>query len=239
MKNKIIRALKRKIRFLLGIKNTTNFYSQAGEDAIAINSFYYLVPKKNGFYIDIGAYHPFKHSNTYILYKDGWSGINIDPRPGSKILFDKYRKRDINIEAGISDKNDLMQYYIIEEDSTMNSFSKENLERLNMFKNVKRTLEIPVYTLESILAKYPHVSEIDYLNIDAEGFEMQILLGIDFDRTPISIISIEQNKVLTLIDVLNSEANKFLEIKGYVPYAKNLILDTVSTIFYVKMNALP
>ena len=70
-------------------------YSQNGEDLI-LNRF--LENKKNGFYIDIGAHHPIRFSNTYLFYKKGWRGINIDAMPGSMDLFNKIRSRDINIE---------------------------------------------------------------------------------------------------------------------------------------------
>ena len=73
-------------------------YSQEGEDLI-INRL--IDSKKNGFYIDIGAHHPFRFSNTYKFYKMGWNGINIDAMPGSMKLFREKRPRDINIECGI------------------------------------------------------------------------------------------------------------------------------------------
>jgi FkbM family methyltransferase len=229
----MLRQIKTAIRSLLGIKSETDYYSQGGEDAIISKTFSYFVPIEKGVYLDIGAYHPYKHSNTYMLYKAGWRGINIDPRPGSKMLFDKYRKEDINIEAGIGDRDGQMTYYMLDEDSTMNSFSKENLERLGVFDQVKKTFEIPVLTIKSLLAQHPEISAVDYLNIDAEGFEMQILSGMDFGRTAPKVISIEQNNVLTFADVLKSEAYLFLAERNYEPFAKNILLKDVSTIFYV------
>jgi len=230
-----LRYIKRKLRFLLGIKNSTDFYGQAGEDAIVMTSFNFLITKPKGFYLDIGAYHPWRHSNTYLLYKKGWRGINIDPRPGAKKLFDKYRKGDINIEAGISDSDSKMTYYVLDEFSTMNTFSRDNLERLGMLNKITSTYEIPVYSIESLLKKYPDINNVDYLNIDAEGFEIQILKGINFDTFKPSVISIEQNNVLTFSEVLQSEVNLFLQQKGYSAYAKNLLLKDVATVFYYKL----
>ncbi|MBI5857854.1 MAG: FkbM family methyltransferase [Sphingobacteriales bacterium] len=227
----MIRALKRKIRFLLGAKNDTNYYSQGGEDAIIIKAIRDLMRGKKGFYMDIGAYHPFHHSNTYILYTAGWRGINIEPQPGSKKLFDRYRKGDINIEAGIADKDGELTYYIIDDKSTMNTFSLENLKKLGMDNQVRRTLKIPVFTVDSLLAKYPQIKEIDYLNIDAEGYEMEVL-GQMKSIVP-KIISIEQNDIFTLDDVYKTNVYKFLSQKGYKPFAKNLILKNVATVFYV------
>lgn len=234
----MLREIKRKIRHLLGIRSSTDFYNQAGEDAIVMNTFNYLFPKTKGFYIDVGAYHPYKHSNAYMLFKAGWRGINIDPRPGSKKLFDHYRKEDINIEAGVGANNSTMTYYMIDEKSTMNTFSRENLENLGIYKDVKARIEIPVYTLSSLLDKIKCTTQIDYLNIDAEGFEMQILSGIDFSNVKPSVISIEKNNVFSLQDVIDSEVNKYLSGKGYIAYAKNLILGMIATVFYAQKDFL-
>ena len=74
-------------------------YSSEGEDLILKRIF---DKKKKGVYIDVGAHHPFRVSNTYLLYKRNWTGINIDPLPGSKALFNKHRPKDINLEIGVS-----------------------------------------------------------------------------------------------------------------------------------------
>ena len=74
-------------------------FSQNGEDSVLLRIF---DNKNDGFYVDIGAFHPICYSNTYALYKKGWRGINIDATPGSMFLFNKIRPRDINIETGIS-----------------------------------------------------------------------------------------------------------------------------------------
>lgn len=235
----MIRKIKRGIRGLLGIKNDTDYYSQAGEDAILSKTFSFLLPVKNGFYIDIGSYHPFRHSNTYILYKAGWKGVNIDPRPGSKALFDRHRNRDINIEAGIGGDSGSMTYYMLDENSTMNTFSKDNLLKMGMFEQVKKTVEVPVFTFASLLEQYPAIKTIDYLNIDAEGFEMEILNGLNVDSVMPKVISIEQNDVLSFPEVLHSTAGKFLAARGYTAYAKNILLSNVSTVFYIRNEFLP
>lgn len=229
-----MRKIKNLLRFLIGARNETEYYSQGGEDAIVSKTFSFLLPTVTGFYLDIGAYHPYKHSNTYILYKAGWRGMNVDPRPGTKALFDRYRKGDINIEAGVGASDAKMTYYIIDKDSTMNSFSKDNLQRLGVFDDVKETVEVPIRTLGSLLAEHPSIECIDYMNVDAEGFEIEILSGLDSISSKPKVISVEQNGVLTLSDVSESSTAVFLREKGYVPYAKNLILKDVSTVFYIR-----
>ena len=74
-------------------------YSLQGEDMVLKELF---ADKNQGFYVDVGAHHPFRFSNTYLFYKKGWRGINIDAMPRSMELFDKFRPRDINIECGVA-----------------------------------------------------------------------------------------------------------------------------------------
>lgn len=76
----------------------TKSYAQEGEDLLLRRIFEH---KHNGFYVDIGAHHPFRFSNTYLLYKRGWRGINVDAMPGSIKLFAKFRPRDVNLECGV------------------------------------------------------------------------------------------------------------------------------------------
>ncbi|MCW5198180.1 hypothetical protein VU06_00335 [Desulfobulbus sp. F3] len=83
--------------------------------------------RKKGFYIDIGAHHPKRFSNTFYFYRQGWHGINIDAMPRSMELFNKIRPRDINIEAAISDEKVELTYYMFDEPA-LNTLSKESAE---------------------------------------------------------------------------------------------------------------
>jgi hypothetical protein len=100
-------------------------YSQEGEDMILRRLF---EKQKKGFYVDVGAHHPKRFSNTFFFYKNGWRGINIDAMPNSMCLFNKIRPRDINIEIPISDKKQKLKYYMFNEPA-LNTFSKEIAEK--------------------------------------------------------------------------------------------------------------
>lgn len=80
-------------------KYHTKSYAQEGEDMILHRIF---ERQSVGFYVDVGAHHPFRFSNTYLFYQKGWRGINIDAMPNSMRLFNRFRPRDINLECGIS-----------------------------------------------------------------------------------------------------------------------------------------
>ena len=100
-------------------------YSQEGEDILLKRIFN---NKKNGFYVDVGAHHPKRFSNTNIFYQMGWRGINIDPMPSSMDLFKRYRPRDINLEFGVAKKKGIMKYYIFN-DPALNSFQRHYLRK--------------------------------------------------------------------------------------------------------------
>jgi FkbM family methyltransferase len=227
------------IRKLLGKGAEANYarsyYSQCGEDIVLAQlSFAIGLPEK-GFYIDVGAYHPFDGSNTFVLYRNGWRGVNIDPNPRCKPLFDKYRPGDINLSCGISETGGMMKYYMLDGASSMNTFSKENLESFEMLNDVTKTIEIETRPLSLIIKEHvPRDVLIDFLNIDVEGYEMQVLNSIDWNYKQPKIIALEQNNVFSMEEVFKSDAYVFLNHLNYTPVSKNLVTKTVSTVFYIK-----
>ena len=98
--------------------NANLCYSQNGEDLI-LNRF--LENKEKGFFIDVGAHHPIRFSNTYLFYKKGWSGINIDAMPGSMTKFNKIRPKDINIAHRLSTVEVCDKVFSIEDGSLVKS----------------------------------------------------------------------------------------------------------------------
>ena len=196
-------------------------FSQNGEDLV-INRF--LDNKNEGFFVDVGAHHPIRFSNTFLFYKKGWSGINIDAMPGSMAQFNKIRPNDINIEKGIGLKKDKLTFYQFNE-SALNTFSKKEAFSKNKdgYKIIKSNL-VEVDTLENILDKYmPLNTEIDFLNIDAEGKDEEVLISNNWEKYKPNYIIIEILREVSLYNN-NSSINKFLKTKGYIPI--NKIFDT-------------
>lgn len=103
------------------IYSFSNFssFSQEGEDLILHRLFqdyeHITKTKLEGFYIDVGAHHPIRFSNTFSFYVKGWSGINIDPTPGGMEAFRNIRPRDVNLELAVSDKKEKLKFYLFEE----------------------------------------------------------------------------------------------------------------------------
>jgi FkbM family methyltransferase len=187
--------------------------------------------KREGFYVDIGAYHPVHFSNTYFFYMNGWRGINIEARPGSARLFDKVRPKDINLEMGVSRKHGELTYYFIGEDSTMNSFSREFLEHIGMLEQVRREVPVPVFPLSEILAKHlPEGQAIDFMNVDVEGHDREVLESNDWDRFRPKFIVVEDKE----IDAQQSDIVHLLGDYDYEVCIQNvIILDKLNEYFLV------
>lgn len=205
-------------------------YSQEGEDMILMRLF---EGKSVGFFVDVGAHHPVRFSNTYSFYKKGWNGINIDAMPGSMDLFQKLRPRDINLEKPISERKQVLTYYMFNEPA-LNGFSKELSEQRNGQGQffIKATKEIETTTLEEVLDNIlPLGKEIDFLSIDVEGFDFMVLKSNNFERYKPKVILIE---VLgcCLDEIFDSEITLFLAEHDYSVFAK-----TVKTVIF-KSNSI-
>lgn len=198
-------------------------YSQEGEDLILDRLFGSC---KRGTYVDIGAHHPFLFSNTYLFYRRGWMGINIDATPGSMKLFNIFRPRDINLEVGILNKKGRLDYYLFDEPA-LNSFNKKiSLDRdKNTSYRIKRVVSVPVERLEVIL-KRNHFESIDFLSIDVEGMELEVLKSINLNKNKPKIILLEK-----LRD--NSSNNYGTNIDEYLKkYNYYRFANTANTFFY-------
>lgn len=209
-----------------------SFYSQDGEDALVM-SFYEDKPEYRGFYVDIGAMHPLRYSNTQIFYEKGWRGVNIDATPGSMIEFRKLRPNDINIELGVSEKRNKLNYYSFEEPA-LNSFNKEISEnRIRDGWKLKEIVHINSYPINDILEKYmPQNQLIDFINMDIEGLESPVLSSLNFKKFSPNFFLIEELDFVEKDFTQNNRSPVYalLKNKGYAPVAK-----TMRTVIYKKL----
>lgn len=201
-------------------KYSVKSYSQEGEDMILARLF---ENQQSGFYVDVGAHHPHRFSNTYYFYKKGWRGINIDAMPGSMELFNKIRGRDINIEKPVSDKKEILTFYTFNE-AALNGFSKEMSEKRNDGVNyfIKFTKEIETTTLEEILDKNLLKDQtIDFLSIDVEGFDLKVLKSNNFNKFKPKVVLIEM-LVKSVKDIEDDEIARYLKGEKYLLLAKTI-----------------
>ena len=201
-------------------KNGGKHYAEFGED-IMINRIFTNI--NNGTYVDIGAYHPIKGSLTYNLYKKGWSGVNIDLSATSIDLFNVIRTRDININCAISNFSGETFYY---ENSPIN----QQNSLISSDENQKK-IKIRSYKLDEILT-LNNINKVDFINIDTEGNELDILKSINFDRINPFLFSIEENSFFLENDSKKAKIS-FMKEKNY-----ELINIIGVTMFFVKKDAI-
>jgi FkbM family methyltransferase len=175
--------------FYWNILKRANF-SQGIEEKILQNLF---SDTHKGFYIDVGCHHPNRYSNTSLLYKQGWSGINIDANSTHLKLFKFFRKRDYNIKALVSKSEEKLDYYYFDDSALNGCLSKSRLDLL-LSKNYKiiKTEKILTRRLDNIIteSKVNH-NKIDLLDIDVEGYDFQVLQSINLDLYDVRVILIE------------------------------------------------
>jgi FkbM family methyltransferase len=208
--------------FSTDLKDPCHFieaYSQQGEDLV-VNCI--LQSNTTGFYVDVGAHHPLRYSNTYLFYQKGWRGINIDPRPGIMAEFARVRPRDINLELGVSNHAGNLTYYIFS-DPALNTFDEESAKRCEAngrFKLIKQCA-IPTRPLSDILDEYmPSGTTIDLLSIDVEGFDEEVLRSNNWVKYRPRLILAEDVEAFTFEQVIHSKQTKYLKDIGYIPVSK-------------------
>lgn len=170
-------------------------YSQNYEDLIIDK----LFRKRVGSYIEIGAYHPTRLSNTYRFYKKGWRGTVIEPNPEVKKKFTEIRPGDKYFAIGVADKNGYLEYYqfLI---PALNTFSKKNINKNHKMIGVEK---IEIKNVKDVVNH-----NYDFLSLDTEGFDKLILENWPWNVCKPTIICVE------------GETKSILTKIGYKIYAK-------------------
>jgi FkbM family methyltransferase len=192
-------------------------YSQEGEDFILAR---YFGSKPDGFFVDVGAHHPHRFSNTYLLYKKGWRGVNIDATPGSMRKFARFRPRDTNVEAAVGRVAGSATYYLFNEPA-LNTFDKELVAQRQFPPwKVLEEVTLPVLPLAGILEKaVPAGQKIDLMTVDVEGRDLDVLQSNDWVRFRPKVVLVETlNRQLA--DLKAEPIIVFLESLGYAVWAK-------------------
>jgi FkbM family methyltransferase len=154
---------------LIGKKEFYNqSHSQHGEDKWLSENYDLF---KKGFFVDVGAGDPVLLSNTYYFERNGWNGICVEADEG-KIWRLQSRRDAIVEQSAVSDKEGEVKFEY-NETSVLSGIASEETHF--------PTKTIQAYTLNTILEKH-NVSKVDLLSIDVEGFEINVLRGLNFDK---------------------------------------------------------
>ena len=184
-------------------------YSHWGVDLIITKL---LNSKNKGIYIDVGCHHPFLNNHSYLLYKSGWEGINIDIDYNSIDMFNFFRKSDVNIQTAVTDHKGEVDLFFYHNRAAKNTISKE------FGSDAKEQKKINSDTLNNIIenSKFKN-SKIDFVSIDVEGNEMNVLNGFNLKKYKPKLILLEfilPNKKefyeKDINEITNSQVYKFL-----------------------------
>ncbi len=204
-------------------KNDRKLYSQDNQDYIVHENFF--KDKKDGFFCDIGGNHPLKINNTLFFEELGWGGIAFEPLPHMSRLWAQHRKAKL-FSFALSDSEGAVTFTVVK-DATgwedMLSFVNETREI-----NVNyETEEIQVQTkiFKDVMDR-ENITHIDYLSLDVEGHELNVLNGIDFDAVRINVLTVENNSPGNV--VYGDDNIRDLMFKnGFVLWGRSVGLDDI------------
>ena len=187
-------------------------YSLSGIDLLVTHIFQ---NKKKGFFIDIGCNHPVYNNNTYLLYKKGWRGINVDLDKQSIDLFNIYRKHDFNKNVAVSSVSKEVDLYFYHNKSAINTINKTSAEFQKAIP--KEVRKITTNTLNTIILESSFADKkVDFLSIDVEGYELEVLKGFDLKKYSPKVIVIEfLDLSLKKLEVVNFKIQTVLDSSVY------------------------
>ena len=199
-------------------------YATDAEDVVVKTIFNFL-GKKRFSYIDIGANDPLEASNTAYLYNNGCRGICVEPNPDFIDELKKHRPEDTILNVGVAAEAGTLSYHMYENNS-YNTFS-ENAVRHREINKVKPTgvCEVQVMTLSQIIEEYSNGVYPDFLQIDIESMDYDVLNSCDFNKSSPTVICVEAG------DWNAKEMNTMLGLKGFFPFHR-----TVSNMIYLNKS---
>lgn len=212
-----------------GGENEKRSYSQFGQDLFVFEKLFGR--KKSGFFVDVGGHHPVEGNNTYLFEQNGWEGIAIEPQEKFRNMWVANRRADC-LNCVIGDENKEVSFV---EGGAEDGFS--GVEGFNKVSKDYKKITCEQKKLADVLGGR---KDVDYLSIDVEGYEMNVLKGIDFTGINIKVIELENDLGLKWLPFIGKQLAKelgdnairiFLKKKGYKHVARIYCDD-----FFVKQN---
>jgi len=194
-------------------------YSQFGEDITAANA---LRNVDQGFYVDVGAHHPLRLSNTAELHIRGWQGINVEPRAEGIRLFEQFRPHAINLRMAIHNEADKVTLYKFR-GARINTILPDRAATLKEVKEPAGEEVVPALSLNELFEEHvPEGVRVNYLSIDIEGYDTEAILGFDIGRFQPDVVCVEIHS----FDVLKLGEHpivRHLTDNGYHLFAVNIM----------------
>ncbi|MGJ4932292.1 FkbM family methyltransferase [Bradyrhizobium sp. HKCCYLS2038] len=187
-----------------------------------------LERQSGGFYIDVGAHHPYRFSNTCYFHRRGWGGINIDPNPDAIAAFRRARPSDVNLCVGVAEAPGELVFHFFNEPA-LNTFDAGLAEARSNIPGYRKlgTKTVTVRRLDDILSEHlPEARRIDFLSIDVEGMDLAVLRSNDWRLFRPALLLVEAHE-RTVEAVQQDPIHRFVDATGY-----RLIAKTLNTLIY-------
>jgi len=202
-------------------------YSQDGEDLLASR----ILTNSPGFYLDIGSGHPTFHSNTYLFYKLGWSGIAVDPNPALVDKWKKHRTRDTFINRAFATSNQDIEYFIHPDLPELNSTTRMPIRSSGYEATIN---EIHSFKTPTVSAGYIKSlpKRFELLNVDTEGNEFEVLQDLFENSISFDLAIIEISNLSLTQDLRHHPIVRLCNENGMKPICK-----TWHNVFFLNCEA--
>jgi FkbM family methyltransferase len=204
-------------------KEDIKLYSQDNQDFIVYENFF--KNKKDGFFCDIGGNHPLKINNTRYFEELGWDGVAFEPLPHMTKLWAEHRKAKL-FPFALSDHEGDVVFTVVKDETgweDMLSFVKETGEIESGF--VTEEIQVQTKIFKNIMAD-ENINHIDYLSLDVEGHELNVLKGIDFSKVKIDVLTIENNPASCIL-YGDDNIRQFMFGNDYLLWGRTIGLDDI------------
>ena len=204
----------KKLQKIFGYEENYNkSYSQSGEDII-VERILSLMSMGEPSYLDIGAHDPMIYNNTYLFYEKGSSGVNVEPDPEYFLKLESQRPRDVNLNVGVGSHGGTFNYYVMTSRS-LNTFSEAEAKRYESYgkQKVEQVVNVEVVNVNQILREH-FESEPNFVSLDVEGLEMEILKSFDFEASRPEVFCIET--------LMYTEDNTEVKVIDIIEYMKEM-----------------
>jgi FkbM family methyltransferase len=133
-------------------------------------------------YLDLGAHHPYYLNNTYLFYRRGARGVNVEADPRLAARLRRSRSRDVTLNVGVGPEAGILEFYVLSV-PTLSTFSADEAKRYSeqFGYRIEHTLEVAVQTFGQLVESH-FESAPELVSLDVEGLDLAILRSIDLSR---------------------------------------------------------
>lgn len=186
------------------------FYGFSAEDQVILTLLGY--PKK-GFYVDVGCNHPVRFSNTFMFYMRGWNGLTLDANSDLIDLHKKIRPKDISVCCAVSDHEKDVVFTKFT-DNSMSSISSEFVREFQNAMPIVSEEVVKTRTLSNIFIEHKVPNEFEFLSIDVEGHDFEVLRSVNLAEYKPRLIVLEMRK-FSFKDLHSNQICSHLDNNGY------------------------